>query len=87
MSGTGDVRSARLADRLTARTRREGSGAARAAATEDVAAFGERLRQAERLLAARRQSLYATPWYLVIGPPGAGKSASPKRRRRLEEGN
>ncbi len=75
MSGTGDVRSARLADRLTARTRREGSGAARAAASEDVTAFGERLRQAERLLAARRQSLYATPWYLVMGPPGAGKSA------------
>jgi type VI secretion system protein ImpL len=54
--------------------RRETS-AGRLAAQADLAALQALLRQAERLLADRRQSSYDLPWYMVIGPRGAGKSA------------
>jgi len=70
------VRLGKASDRLSSRTHREESaGAARSTASEDVAALDDRLKQAERVLSQRRQSLYSTPWYLVIGPSGAGKSA------------
>jgi len=52
-----------------------GPHAGRSAAQMDLAALQARLRQAERLLAGRRQSAYDLPWYMVIGPRGAGKSA------------
>lgn len=70
------VRLGKGSDRLSSRTHREESaGAARSTASEDVSALDDRLKQAERVLAQRKQSLYSKPWYLAIGPTGAGKSA------------
>ncbi|MBM3546279.1 MAG: hypothetical protein FJX54_04965 [Alphaproteobacteria bacterium] len=72
---TGAGRTARRTGRASARPSRETSEPARSTALEDMAALGDRLKQAEALLEARRQTPYSTPWYLVIGPRAAGKTA------------
>ncbi len=48
-------------------------------AAEESAALGERLAQALALLRRARGTrgwLYEQPWYVVIGPPGAGKTTA-----------
>ncbi|MGH7119646.1 MAG: type VI secretion system membrane subunit TssM [Acetobacteraceae bacterium] len=50
-----------------------------AATAEEVAAVKEKLAQALSLLrnaAGRRGYLYEQPWYVIIGPPGAGKTTA-----------
>jgi type VI secretion system protein ImpL len=49
------------------------------AAAEEVAALQDRLRTALALLRRARGSkgyLYEQPWYVIIGPPGAGKTTA-----------
>ncbi|MCB8876991.1 type VI secretion system membrane subunit TssM [Acidisoma silvae] len=54
-------------------------GAHRAEITEETAKLKERLRQSLALLRkakGRRGYLYEQPWFLMIGPPGAGKTTA-----------
>jgi len=68
MSGSGKDDGRRFPGRAAGST-------GRSSAQADLAALQARLRQAERLLAGRKQSPYDLPWYMVVGPRGAGKSA------------
>ncbi len=50
-------------------------------ATEEVAALNERFQEAVSVLRKSgsgrgRQSLYQLPWYIIIGPPGSGKTTA-----------
>lgn len=50
-----------------------------AASAEEVAAMGDKLTQALSLLRKARGTrgyLYEQPWYVIIGPPGAGKTTA-----------
>ena len=54
-----------------------------AAADEEVALLGERMKEALALLkttklggASGKKHLYQLPWYIIIGPPGAGKTTA-----------
>ncbi|MBN8888979.1 MAG: type VI secretion system membrane subunit TssM, partial [Rhodospirillales bacterium] len=53
--------------------------ASAAASAEEVAAMGDKLTQALALLRKARGTrgyLYEQPWYVIIGPPGAGKTTA-----------
>lgn len=55
------------------------AGGADDGAREEAAALGERMSQALALLKkaqGRRGYLYEQPWYVIIGPPGAGKTTA-----------
>ena len=65
--------------RLTAGVTRGTPAASPAAGAEDVAEQRERLTRAMRLLRQARGTrgyLYEQPWYVIIGPPGAGKTTA-----------
>lgn len=64
--------SQRIAGEITAQT----AGNADAASTHERAQLQARFVEAVKLLRKRRGagSLYGLPWYMVIGPPGSGKS-------------
>ncbi|HEY0419214.1 MAG TPA: type VI secretion system membrane subunit TssM, partial [Acetobacteraceae bacterium] len=55
------------------------ASAAANARAEEVAAMGDKLAQALSLLKRARGTrgyLYEQPWYIIIGPPGAGKTTA-----------
>ncbi len=68
-----------LADGITAAA---GPDADATASAEEVALLGERLREAlhalkrAKLGGRSRRHLYQLPWYMFIGPPGAGKTTA-----------
>lgn len=58
-----------------------GEAAAGGRSTEEIALLNERFQEAVGVLrrsssGAGRQSLYQLPWYIIIGPPGAGKTTA-----------
>ena len=56
-----------------------GAAAPDKAADEELAALGEKLRASLALLrkaSGSRGYLYEQPWYVIIGPPGAGKTTA-----------
>jgi type VI secretion system protein ImpL len=70
----------RRADAVLAKGAAESArDATQAASAEEAAAMGDKLTQALSLLRRARGTrgyLYEQPWYVIIGPPGAGKTTA-----------
>ena len=75
----GRGRDARLAEEITAPPPKAEEAPEDAAVAEEIADMRARLRSAlARLRKSRagRRHLYDMPWYVIIGPPGAGKTTA-----------
>jgi len=74
------IRGRRAAKQLSAGIA-EGEGAAGGRSAEEVAILNERFQEAIDVLRKSgggrgQQSLYQLPWYIIIGPPGSGKTTA-----------
>jgi type VI secretion system protein ImpL len=70
------LRNARASQQLAKEVSKQDDAAAGAAASGDTAQLSKRFEEAVDALkkSKRGASLYELPWYIIIGPPGAGKT-------------